>query len=94
MHVKFGQSRRSEVPHFRFTRCLRDCQSRAAPSCVSRLDLSDHSTRMRIRGDFLRSVLRSSEILLQNGAILRNTPRMLNLQTPSAGNAAKTYATR
>jgi hypothetical protein len=32
---------------------------------------------------------RSAKILLQNGAILRNTLRMLNLQTPSVGNAVQ-----
>jgi hypothetical protein len=38
---------------------------------------------------FLRSVLRSAEILLQNGAILRNTLRMLNRQIPSVSNAVQ-----
>jgi len=38
---------------------------------------------------FLRSVLRSIKILLQNGAILRNTLRMLNRQIPGASNAVQ-----
>ncbi len=42
---------------------------------------------------FLRSVLRSSKILLQNGAILRNTLRMLNRQIPGASNAVQNSET-
>lgn len=41
------------------------------------------------RLNFLRSVLRSSKILLQNRAILRNTLRMLNRQILGAGNAVQ-----
>src|SRR5258707_15702925 len=39
---------------------------------------------------FLRSVLRSSKILLQNGAILRNTLRMLNRQILAQATLCKT----
>jgi hypothetical protein len=45
--------------------------------------------RIADRAVFSWSSLRSAEILLQNGAILRNTLRMLNLQTPSVGNAVQ-----
>jgi len=45
--------------------------------------------RIADRAVFSRSFLRSAKILLQNGAILRNTLRMLNLQTPSVGNAVQ-----
>ena len=45
--------------------------------------------RIADRAVFSRSFLRSAKILLQNGAILRNTLRMLNLQTPSLGNAVQ-----
>lgn len=38
---------------------------------------------------FSRSFLRSAKILMQNGAILRNTLRMRNHQTPSASNAVQ-----
>ena len=38
-------------------------------------------------------VLRSAKILLQNGATLRNTLRMLNRQTPSLGNAVQSSET-
>jgi hypothetical protein len=45
--------------------------------------------RIADRAVFSRSFLRSAKILLQNGPILRNTLRMLNLQTPSVGNAVQ-----
>ena len=43
--------------------------------------------RIADRAVFSRSFLRSAKILLQNGATLRNTLRMLNLQPPGLGNA-------
>jgi hypothetical protein len=42
---------------------------------------------------FLRSVLRSGKILLQNGAILGNTLRILNRQIPGASNAVQNSET-
>jgi len=42
---------------------------------------------------FSRSFLRSAEILMQNGAILRNTLRMLNRQTPCGGNVMQSSET-
>jgi hypothetical protein len=42
---------------------------------------------------FLRSVLRSIKILLQNGAILRNKLRMVNRQIPGASNAVQNSET-
>jgi len=49
----------------------------------------------KIQACFLasRSFLRSAKILMQNGAILRNTLRMLNRQTPSVGNAVQSSET-
>ena len=45
------------------------------------------------RGTFSRSFLRSAKFLVQNRAILRNTVRMLNRQTPSLGNAVQSSET-
>ena len=55
---------------------------------------SSDVTGVEIRGYdssavFSRSFLRSAKILLQNGATLRNTLRMLNRQIPSVGNAVQ-----
>lgn len=49
-----------------------------------------HADRVQ---EFLRFVLRSSKILLQNGAILRNTLRILSRQIPSVGNAVQNTET-
>ena len=49
--------------------------------------------RIADRAVFSRSFLRSAKILLQNGAILRHTLRMLNRQMPSASNAVQNSET-
>jgi hypothetical protein len=59
----------------------------------SLLRLGTRSAPAREGARFSRSLVRSDKILLQNGAILRNTLRMLNRQTPSVGNAVQSSET-
>jgi len=47
----------------------------------------------RNRQAFFTIISTVAKILLQNGAILRNTLRMLNRQTPSVGNALQSSET-